>query len=93
MIPRNELEELVKSRLEKAVPTQRLEALIRDIAALSSDWEEVNVRRLDGNSPVNCIDCWLEEQRRRGVDVKMYYRRRPHVENQSRHPRVGRKAG
>jgi hypothetical protein len=75
-IPRNELEELVKSRLEKAVPTQRLEALVRDIAALSADWEEVNVRRLDGNSPVNCIDCWLEEQRRRGVDVKMYYRRK-----------------
>jgi hypothetical protein len=77
MLPRKELENLIRARLQPAISPQELDNLIADVDKLADGWEEMNPSHLDGEScsVVNCIDCWLEEQLDRGVDVKILLRR------------------
>ncbi len=78
MLPRRELKKLVRDRLQ-SIPPEVLDRLIAEIDDLGSGWEEMNPSHLDGVSctAVNCLDCWLEEQRDRGMDVKMFLKRPP----------------
>jgi hypothetical protein len=77
MFPRGELEELLGRRLTPVVPAQVIRQLIIEIESLSDAWEEMDLAHLDGEScsVVNCVDCWLEEQRDRGIDVRVYLKR------------------
>ncbi len=81
MIRHKELQELLKKRLDGALSPDKVEQLSHDIEGLEGQWEEIDVRHLDGPScaVVNCIDCWLEEQRSRGAEIKLYYRSRSPV--------------
>jgi hypothetical protein len=77
MLPRKELKNLIRARLQPAISPRELDNLIADVDKLSDAWEEMNPSHLDGEScsVVNCIDCWLEEQLDRGVDVKILLKR------------------
>jgi hypothetical protein len=76
MLRRKELEALVRSRLDPRVPGNVVEQIITDIEGLENSWEEMDPHRLggDSHSAVNCIDCWMEEEKRRGSDVRVYFK-------------------
>jgi hypothetical protein len=96
MDPRRELEELVSRRLALAVPAHVIHQLIAEIENLSDAWEEMDLAHLDGEScsVVNCVDCWLEEQRNRGIDVRVYLKRQPVVSRRGAAATAGaRRAG
>ena len=78
MIRHKELQELLKKNLQDALPADKVEQLGDDIEGLESQWEEVDPQHLDGPSctVVNCIDCWLEEQIRKGAEIRLYYKHR-----------------
>ncbi len=78
MIRRSELRELLRNRLQGALPPDKVDQLSDDIEGLESQWEEMNLRHLDGTScaVVNCLDCWLEEQLSNGAEVRLYYKNR-----------------
>jgi hypothetical protein len=75
MILHKELQELLRKRLEGTISSDRVEQLGREIEGLENDWEEIDVRHLDGSScsVVNCIECWLEEQLDKGAEIRLYY--------------------
>jgi hypothetical protein len=73
---RKELEALVRSRLVSTVPGHVVEQIVIDIQGLENSWEEMDVHRLgsDPHSAVSCIDCWIEEEMRRGGEVRVYFK-------------------
>ncbi len=76
MIRHRELRELLRNRLQGALPTDKVDQLSDDIEGLEGQWEEMNLQHLDGTScaVVNCLDCWLEEQLSNGAEVRLYYK-------------------
>jgi hypothetical protein len=82
MIPRKELHELVQRRLKEAMPRSEIERLISEITALEREWEELSLARLDMSReiPLQCFDCWLEDQLRQGADIRLYFKKRRAVE-------------
>lgn len=78
MIPRRELVNLVRNRLQENLPLQKVEQLMTEIEGLGERWEEVNVTQLKTDSclAVNCFDCWLEEQLRQGAVVKLFFNKK-----------------
>jgi hypothetical protein len=79
MIPRKELEELVQRRLEGAIPRSEIDRLIIEITALEEGWDELDLARLDMSPevPMQCFDCWLEDQLTHGADIRLYFKNRP----------------
>jgi hypothetical protein len=76
MIRLKELQDLIRRRLDGALPPEKLDRLNKEIERLDSQWEEINMRQLAvGSSPaVNCLDCWLEEQLDKGVELRLFFK-------------------
>jgi hypothetical protein len=76
MIRLRELQDLIKRRLEGALPPEKMDRLNREIERLDSQWEEVSLRQLavDSSAAINCLDCWLEEQLDKGVELRLFYK-------------------
>jgi hypothetical protein len=79
MIPRGELTELLRERLQDALPQPRIDQLAGEILDLESGWEEIDISHSDmgySTSP-NCSDiCWLSEQIDRGAIIKLYRKKK-----------------
>jgi hypothetical protein len=77
MIPRLELQDLVQRRLKDAIPSSDMERLILEIKGLEKGWEELSLTRLDMSRdlPLQCFDCWLEDQLRQGADIRLYFKK------------------
>ena len=82
MIPRKELEDLLKRRLNETMPRSEIERLLSEIAALEEGWEEISLSRLEMSPevPTQCFDCWLEDQLTQGAEIRLYFKNRPHLE-------------
>ncbi len=79
MIPRKELTELLKGRLQSIVPEEKVKQLVNDILELEGGWEEMNISHQDmGYSmSVNCPDiCWLADQVDHGAVIKLYRKKK-----------------
>jgi hypothetical protein len=76
MIPRKELDELVQRRLKGAMPRSEIDRLIIEIKTLEEGWEELDLARLDMSPevPMQCFDCWLEDQLTHGADIRLYFK-------------------
>jgi len=74
MIPRSELLELLRKRLQDALPPQRINELAGEILELESGWEELDIVHSDMGYSMSdrCADmCWLAEQIDRGAIIKL----------------------
>jgi hypothetical protein len=78
MIPRKELQEFVQRRLKEAMPRSEIERLMLEISALEEKWEELSLARLDMSPevPLQCFDCWLEDQLTQGAEIRVYVKNR-----------------
>ena len=82
MIPRKELEDLLKRRLNETMPRSEIERLVSEITALEEGWEEISLSRLDMSPemPTQCFACWLEDQLTQGAEIRLYFKNRPPLE-------------
>jgi hypothetical protein len=79
MIYPAELELLLNNRLEGTLSKEKLADLLREIQALSDEWEEVPIshREMGYSMSVNCPDiCCLAEQIYEGNVFKFYRKRK-----------------
>jgi hypothetical protein len=80
MIPRQELQDLVQRRLKEAISSSDMERLISEINSLEErGWEELSLTQLDTSRevPLQCFDCWLEDQLRQGAEIRLYLKKPP----------------
>ena len=80
MITRDELTDLLASRLRESLAQAEIEKLVADILALENGWEELNIVQSDMGYSVSaaCSDiCWLADQVDRGAVFKIYRKRQP----------------
>jgi hypothetical protein len=73
MIPRNELAELLRNRLQEHLPQDKIDQLVGDILSLESEWEEMNVPHRDmgyTQSDLCSSICWLADQTEHGAVIK-----------------------
>ena len=79
MIPRKELLNLLRNRLQSVVPQEKVDQLARDILALEGGWEEMDISHRDRaySMSVNYPDiCWLADQVDQGAAIKLYRKKK-----------------
>jgi len=79
MIPRGELTELLRKRLQDALPQQTIDELAGEIIELESGWEELDIVHSDMGYSMSdkCSEiCWLAEQIDRGATIKLYRKKK-----------------
>jgi hypothetical protein len=79
MIPRNELAELLRSRLPGNISQEKIDQLVDEILSLEGDWEEMNVPHRDmgyTRSDLCSSICWLAEQTEQGAVIKFHRKKK-----------------
>ena len=75
MIPREEIEAVLETRLKGLLPKQEIVELSHKIQGLEAGWQEMDVshRDMGYSMSVNCPDmCWLANQVYQGAVIKLY---------------------
>ena len=79
MISRNELTELLRSRLHEHLAQNQIDQLAGEILALERGWEEMDVSHRDmgySHSDLCSSICWLAAQTEEGSVIKMFRKKK-----------------
>ena len=81
MIPHEDLEQILLSRLESLLPSEQIAELVSEIEQIENEWEEVQVqhRQMGYSMSLNCPDiCWLADQIFKGEILKFHRKKKLH---------------
>ena len=75
MIPRTELLELLRARLQANLSEEQIQELSGEILALEGAWEEMDIAHRDlgySHSDLCSSICWLANQTEHGSVIRMF---------------------
>ena len=79
MILRNELMDLLRTRLNRRLSGEEIELLAGEILALNGRWEEMDISHHDmgySHSDLCSSICWLADQTEHGSVIKLFRKKK-----------------